>query len=85
MPFHAHTGLPLQSSPVSTRKGQGGGEGAGGGDVNMLFHAHTGLPLQSSPVSTRKGQGGMGHEGGGGGMSTCCSMHTPAYHYNLVQ
>ena len=25
MLFHAHTGLPLQYSPVSTRKGQGGG------------------------------------------------------------
>ena len=49
----------------------------------MLFHAHTGLPLQSSPVSTRKGQGGGGMKEGGG-MSTCCSMHTPAYHYNLV-
>ena len=57
MLFHAHTGLLLQSSPVSTRKGQGGGGMKEGGDVNMLFHTHTGLPLQSSPVSTRKGQG----------------------------
>ena len=32
MLFHAHTGLPLQSSPVSTRKGQGGrGQEGGGG------------------------------------------------------
>ena len=78
MLFHAHTGLPLQSSPVSTRKGQGGrGHEGGGGDVNMLFHAHTGLPLQSSPVSTRKGQGGRGHEGGGGCQHAVPCTHRP--------
>ena len=53
-----------------------------GGGVNMLFHAHTGLPLQSNPVSNIEGP----RRGGGQevGMSSCCSMHTPAYHYNLV-